>query len=126
MTTTNGFSMTSHLPLSPADSGASPKKIEPQIDPQTAAHVAQDFEGVFASLVLKEMRKTLEPGSLFGEDSGDVYGGLFDTFLGQHLTQSGGFGLTRMVQESLQRPTFEFNPQPTGSDRADAALSIAG
>ena len=68
-----------------------------------AARVAEDFEGVFASLLLKEMRKTLEPGTLFGEDSGDVYGGLFDMYLGQQMTQSGGFGLAKMVRESMER-----------------------
>ena len=67
------------------------------------ARVAEDFEGVFASLLLKEMRKTLEPGTLFGEDSGDVYGGLFDMYLGQQMTQSGGFGLAKMVRESMER-----------------------
>ena len=65
------------------------------------ARVAKDFEGVFASLLLKEMRKTLEPGTLFGEDSGDVYGGMFDLYLGQQMTQSGGFGLAKMIRESL-------------------------
>ena len=50
---------------------------------------------------LKEMRKTLEPGTLFGEDSGDVYGGMFDLYLGQQMTQSGGFGLAKMIRESL-------------------------
>ena len=63
--------------------------------------MAKDFEGVFASLLLKEMRKTLEPGTLFGEDSGDVYGGMFDLYLGQQMTQSGGFGLAKMIRESL-------------------------
>ncbi len=67
------------------------------------ARVAADFEGVFASLLLKEMRKTLEPGTMFGEDSADVYGGLFDTYLGQQMTQSGGFGLAKMVQQAITR-----------------------
>jgi Rod binding domain-containing protein len=65
------------------------------------AAVAKGFEGLFMSLVLKEMRKTLEPGTLFGKDSGDVQGGLFDLYLGQHLAKSGGLGLARMLQNSL-------------------------
>jgi Rod binding domain-containing protein len=65
------------------------------------AAAAQGFEGLFMSLVLKEMRQTLEPGGLFGKDTGDINGGLFDMFLGQHLTKAGGFGLARMMQHHL-------------------------
>lgn len=82
--------------LQAAGSSAKPGAADP-------ARVAADFEGVFASLLLKEMRKTLEPGTMFGEDSADVYGGLFDTYLGQQMTQSGGFGLAKMVQKAIER-----------------------
>lgn len=74
---------------------------------QSPEKVAKDFEGVFTSMMLKEMRKTLEPGSLFGEDSSDIYGGLFDQFLGQHMADSGGIGLARMIQESLVKAKSE-------------------
>jgi len=65
--------------------------------------VAKDFEGVFASMMLKEMRKTLEPGSLFGEDKSDIYGGMFDQFLGEHISGSGGIGMAKMIREALDR-----------------------
>lgn len=63
--------------------------------------VAKDFEGLFVSLVLKEMRQTLEPGSLFGGDAADLYGGLFDVFMGKHLVDAGGFGVAKMVKQYL-------------------------
>jgi len=31
------------------------------------------------------MRQTLEPDTMFPGDHGDILGGLFDLFLGQHL-----------------------------------------
>ncbi len=107
--------MSSSLPMTSAAerglmssmNGSSILKADGSKAPASAnqnARVAEDFEGVFASLLLKEMRKTLEPGTLFGEDSGDVYGGLFDMYLGQQMTQSGGFGLAKMVRESMERP----------------------
>lgn len=65
--------------------------------------VAKDFEGLFVSLVLKEMRQTLEPGSLFGSDAADLYGGLFDLFIGKHLVDAGGFGVAKMVKQYLNR-----------------------
>ena len=38
--------------------------------------VAQGFESLFAGLLIKQMRQTLEPDTMFGKDSGDVLGGL--------------------------------------------------
>ncbi len=63
--------------------------------------VATGFESMFMSLVLKEMRQTLGPDGLFGNDSSDIYGGLFDLYLGQHLAQSGGFGLAQALKRQL-------------------------
>jgi Rod binding domain-containing protein len=93
--------VSSSLPLPESAGGSHPTSR--QHDPTMAAKVAQDFESVFASMLLKEMRQSLEPGSLFGEDSGDVYGGLFDQYLGEHMTQGTGLGMSRMLQESIER-----------------------
>jgi peptidoglycan hydrolase FlgJ len=65
--------------------------------------VAQSFEGMFMSLLMKEMRQTLDSGSFFGGDSADVYGGMFDMYLGQHLAQAGGIGLAKVLKSQLQR-----------------------
>ena len=74
MSTIGSTSLVSNsLPLT-ASSGSTSRPV----GGKAADQVAQDFESVFASMLLKEMRQSLEPGSLFGEDSGDVYGGLFD------------------------------------------------
>jgi flagellar protein FlgJ len=62
---------------------------------------AQGFESVFLSMLLKEMRQTLEPGSLFGNDSSDIYGGLFDQFMAQHLAQGKGMGLGQALMKQL-------------------------
>lgn len=63
---------------------------------------AQGFESVFLSMLLKEMRQTLEPGSLFGKDGSDVYGGLFDQFMAQHLSQGKGMGLAQSFLKQLE------------------------
>jgi Rod binding domain-containing protein len=84
--------------------GSDPKALAAQLragGKQANAAVAKGFEGLFMSLVLKEMRKTLEPNGLFGKDAGDVQGGLFDMYMGQHLAQSGSLGLARMLQHQL-------------------------
>jgi Rod binding domain-containing protein len=67
------------------------------------ASVATDFESLFTSQLLKEMRKSLDPETMFGSDPGDVYGGMFDQFVGQQMANSGGIGIAKMVRETLKR-----------------------
>ncbi len=66
----------------------------------SAEEVAADFESIFVSQLLKEMRNTLQEGLFSGEGS-DTYGGLFDLYLGRHLSQAGGFGLKESLLKSL-------------------------
>ena len=102
------------LPLSEAN-GSSPMKL-PSVTQgagkassvpaaQNPDKVAKDFESVFTSMMMKEMRKSLESGSFVGNDTSDVYGGLFDQFLGQHMADAGGIGMAKMIREALNRVT---------------------
>ena len=75
-----------------------------QIDsvPQLGNHspeVAKAFEAIFASLLVKQLRNTGLGEGLFSGDKSDTLGGLFDMFLGQHLAQSEGLGVARMIQK---------------------------
>ena len=54
------------------------------------------------SMLLKEMRQTLEPGALFGGDSSDSFGGIFDLYLGKHVAEAGGLGIAGMVKHYLE------------------------
>ncbi len=67
--------------------------------------LARQFESLFLAQMVKEMRQTLEPGTLFGDDPGDVYGGMFDLFLGKHLARSGGIGLAAVLERYLDPAT---------------------
>jgi flagellar protein FlgJ len=75
------------------------------------AEAARGFESIFLSLLLKEMRQTLEPGSLFGKDGGDVYGGLFDQFMSQHLAQGKGMGIAQSLIQQLEPKTSHETPR---------------
>jgi len=59
---------------------------------------ASDMEGLFFSLLLKQMRQTLEPSSMFGSDNGDILGGLFDSSMGQHLAKSNALGIGNLLK----------------------------
>lgn len=74
--------------------------------------LARDFEGLFGSMLVKELRQTLEQKMLFGSDSGDVYGGLFDRFFGEHLTSGQGLGMQPMIERSLGRLHAAGQPLP--------------
>lgn len=71
-------------------------------DARATQQVAKEFESVFATILLKEMRATLEEGTLFEGDKGDVYGGIFDLYLGQSIAESGGLGIAEMLNSYLQ------------------------
>lgn len=68
----------------------------------SAAQQAQEFESVFVSMLLKEMRQSsLSEGGLFPGDSSDTYGGLFDMTFGKHIAQAGGLGLAGMIENAI-------------------------
>lgn len=54
---------------------------------------AEEFEGLFVSLLIKELRTTSGEGGLFGGENSDSYGSLFDLFLGEHLAESRPLGI---------------------------------
>ena len=65
--------------------------------------VASEFESVFLSMMLKEMRNTLdqEEGGLFGGEGSDSFGGMFDLFMGQHLATTQPLGIADAIKGYL-------------------------
>ena len=112
------------VPLPPA---AAPIRLKtgatvPPTDDRIAA-TAKDFEATVLSLLLKEMRQTLDTeggGGLFAGDTGDVQGGLFDLYLGQHLADAGGVGFAPAIERQLRYTT---NARPVAPP---ARASLAG
>jgi flagellar protein FlgJ len=65
---------------------------------------SREMEATFLSLLIKQMRETLDPEEgLFPGDRGDVQGGLFDLFISKHLADAGGIGLTEYVESHLTK-----------------------
>lgn len=65
------------------------------------ADLGAQFESLFVSMMLKEMRQTVSEDGLFAGDSSDTYGGLFDMFLGQHMAQGSPLGIGRLIESQL-------------------------
>lgn len=65
------------------------------------AGAAQEFERLFATLLVKEMRATL-PEGFFGEGAGsDVFDGWLDEHLGSALAEGRGLGLRVALERDL-------------------------
>ncbi len=63
--------------------------------------VATGFESLFVSLLVKQMRQTLDSDTMFGQDNADILGGLFDFAMGQHLAKAGALGIGKMLRQHL-------------------------
>ena len=73
-------------------------------DPKKSpAAIGKQFEGLFASMLIKQMRQSLEGDSMFPGDTSDVRGGLFDHFMGDHMAKSGQLGIGKMIQKHMEK-----------------------
>jgi len=62
---------------------------------------AEQFEAMFASMLVTEMRKSM-PDGFFGSGPGsDIYGQWFDRHLGAAISENDGLGLAGMLRAQL-------------------------
>lgn len=73
--------------------------------------VGEEFESLFVSMMLKEMRSTLdsENGGLFQGDSSDTLGGMFDLFMSQHMAEGESLGIAQAINRYMENSAD--NPQ---------------
>ncbi|MCS6867088.1 MAG: rod-binding protein [Gemmataceae bacterium] len=88
--------------------------------------MATELEATFLAMLLKEMRETLDPdsGGLFPGDTGDIYGGLFDLYLGRHLAHSGGVGMAAALMRQLRPAESTAQANPTTTTDANPARAV--
>jgi len=67
--------------------------------------LARQFEEVFVTLLLKQMRQSISGDGLFPGDRSDTLGGLFDQQMAAHISHHRGLGLAESLQSYLQRST---------------------
>ena len=90
------------LPVVPTVSAA-PNEQSETLSNRRAHELGKEFEGVFLSMLVKEMRNTLEGDGLFGGESSDTYGGMFDMFLGESLSEASPLGIADMMVEEFRQ-----------------------
>ncbi|APZ90933.1 rod-binding protein [Fuerstiella marisgermanici] len=93
-----------------------------------AAKVAKEFEALFVSMMLKSMRQSMSE-DMFAGDKSDTFGGMFDSFMGEHIAESGGIGMAKMIQSTgisggdLTRALSEIQQ---AADQAEAGQRSSG
>lgn len=71
-------------------------------DSKSINQMAQKFESLLISMLVKEMRQSSGFGEgMFPGDSSDSFGAIFDMHLSDHLAQNGGLGLGHSIQLAL-------------------------
>ena len=117
-----GLPLTS-LDMNPALRHAARSNVvaKPRQDNAELERVAKEFESVFVSMLVKEMRNTLEDG-FFSSESSDVLGGMFDQYLGQHLAESSPIG----IHELLMSQKFAGGITDSDSDGSNTDPSDSG
>jgi len=93
--------------------------------PETVRKVAQQFESIFAKMVLSSMRQASASvgDSLFGSDQQKFYQGMFDDQLSVELTKGKGLGLADMLVRQLSQAGLV---KPDAANAASAATDAAG
>jgi len=86
-------------------------------DPASINKVAEEFESVFLSMLLKNMRATVSEGGLFAGDKSDTLGSMFDLFMSQHLASSESLGVANMLKQTFAESNSqtESNSTETGN-----------
>lgn len=93
------------------------------VEQQKLKEVAQEFEAILISLLLKEVRMTKPDGLFTGGLAHDIYRQLFDEQVARAMAHSGGLGLGKMLERQLLRTLpgqVQENPLKGPSQPADS------
>ncbi len=89
---------------------------DPAVARKQLIEAGRQFEAYFISYLLKVMRETVPQGAILNTQ-GAYFHSFYDQEIGQRAAESGGIGITRMVQEHAEK-YFVISPvEPSSSDR---------
>jgi flagellar protein FlgJ len=97
-----------------------------QQDPSALRQVAQQFESLFAKMMLKSMRKAIGKDPIFGSDQAEMYQGMFDDQLSLELTRGHGLGLADMLMKQLRGAASPAAAAAPAAKTAGAAATAPG
>ena len=94
-------------------------------DPAAVRQVAQQFESLFARMMIKSMRDAIGKDPIFGSDQAETYQGMYDDQLSLELTKGKGLGLADMLVRQLQQAGASAKATANGAPPVSGA-SAAG
>jgi flagellar protein FlgJ len=92
-------------------------------DPAAIRQVAQQFEALFARMMIKSMRDAIGKDPIFGSDQQQAYQGMFDNQLSLDLTKGKGLGLADMLVKQLTRAGAASGAAKIGGGGTPGAVS---
>ena len=107
-----------NLLIEPMSSSSAPDSVgkEPgvkRIDEGKLKKACGDFESIFISQMLKEMRKSIpKSGLLDGGGQQDMYLSLFDEELSKSLAKRGGIGVGKILYQNIMKQSQNKDPAP--------------
>jgi peptidoglycan hydrolase FlgJ len=103
-------------------------KTQSKEDPSTALNeVAKQFESVFVSMMMKEMRNTLPKDGMFSSNEMENYQEMFDQQLALDLSRNGGLGLADLISRQMAMGQgFETDASTVNTGLLDPILRDAG
>lgn len=94
-------------------------------DGKNLSAAAKQFEAIFVSMMLKSMRQAqdvlADESSPFNSEHVKFYRDMYDQQLAEHLSQGGGIGLAKLIEQQLGGASAHFTPASVL--RNDANLS---
>jgi len=79
-------------------------------DPAEARKAGKEFESYFIAYLIKEMRTTVHSGLIKNKEGQEFYS-LYDQEIGRLAAESGGLGLSRMLEQTLARGPRAASPK---------------
>ena len=94
-------------------------------DAAAVRQVAQQFESLFARMMIKSMRAAVGKDPIFGSDQAQTYQGMYDDQLSLELTRGKGLGLADMLVRQLQKSAAVSGGAAAGRSAAPAPAGTA-
>ena len=91
------------------------------IPEQKKEQAAKDFESIFLSKLLDEMKSSIGDWGLEESAASEQIQGIFWLYLGRHLANNGGLGMWRDIHEILTNPE-----QANNNEQAEPRTQNAG
>ena len=97
-------------------------KLKSRENPDNAVgEVAQQFESIFITMMMKAMRDTLPKDGLFASSQMDTYQEMFDQQLALDLSRENGLGLAAVIERQLSAASRYQPAEPGLMPGADAS-----